>query len=395
MSLKYLGIVLMFFAMLSFGSLAAGNVALGLAALCFLVCAFRHRELFQIPDRMYYGAMAVLSGAMFLSALASGDIAKGLLVWSDDWLWRALPFFMLTILIRDAAVVKKIFIASLIGLTIDALCVIGQWLSGELRPAGFVGHPMTFAGFSCLYLPILLIAFLDKRVVGRWHWAAGALFVVGAAALLLNATRGAWLALAVVLPLVLACCFFRARKLTVLALCFFLVTGAGISQWDSFTARTATITDAQYQSNSERLLMWQSAFHMFQDHPVLGVGLGQYKSNYQEKYILPEAKEREIGHAHNNFIQMAAENGVVGLAGFLVLISGFIGVSLWRFRKEKNPYALMMAMSTLALILQGLTEYNFGNSAVMKCFWLAEGCLLVLSQTWKDPDAPEFSGDGK
>ncbi len=141
--------------------------------------------------------------------------------------------------------------------------------------------------------------------------------------------------------------------------------------------------------------MWQSAFHMFQDHPVLGVGLGQYKSNYQEKYILPEAKEREIGHAHNNFIQMAAENGAVGLAGFLVLISGFIGVSLWRFRKEKNPYTLMMAMSTLALILQGLTEYNFGNSAVMKCFWLAEGCLLVLSQTWKDPDAPEFLGDGK
>ncbi len=395
MSLKYLRIVLMLFAMVSFVSLAAGNVALGLAALCFLVCAFRHRELFQIPDRMYYACIAVFMAAMLVSALGSGDIGRGLGVWSDFWFWRALPFFMVTFLVTDGTVAKRILFAAAVGLMLDALCVIGQRFSGELRPAGFFGHPMTFAGFSCLYLPILLIAFLDKRVVGRWHWAAGALFVVGAAALLLNATRGAWLALAVVLPLVLACCFFRARKLTVLALCFFLVTGAGISQWDSFTARTATITDAKYQSNSERLLMWQSAFHMFQDHPVLGVGLGQYKSNYQEKYILPEAKEREIGHAHNNFIQMAAENGAVGLAGFLVLISGFIGVSLWRFRKEKNPYALMMVMSTLALILQGLTEYNFGNSAVMKCFWLAEGCLLVLSQTWKDPDAPGFLGDGK
>ncbi len=395
MSLKYLGIVLMLFAMLSFVSLAAGNVALGLAAFCFLVCAFRHRELFQIPDRMYYGAMAVLSGAMFLSALASGDIAKGLLVWSDDWLWRALPFFMLTILIRDAAVVKKIFIASLIGLTIDALCVIGQWLFGELRPAGFVGHPMTFAGYACVYLPILLVFFFEKRDALRWQVGIGALWMLIAAALLMNATRGGWLAVTAVTLLLLAYYFFRYRKLAVLVLCLFTVAGVGLAHYEPFLQRFLTITDAQYQSNSERCLMWQSAFHMFQDHPVLGVGLGQYKSNYQEKYILPEAKERENGHAHNNFIQMAAENGAAGLAGFLALISGFIGVSLWRFRKEKNPYALMMAMSTLALILQGLTEYNFGNSAVMKCFWLAEGCLLVLSQTWKDPDAPEFLGDGK
>ena len=139
--------------------------------------------------------------------------------------------------------------------------------------------------------------------------------------------------------------------------------------------------------------MWQSAGRMFLDHPLLGVGLGQYKDNYQKKYILPEAKEREIEHAHNNFVQMAAENGAVGLAGFLALISGFIGVSLWRFRKEKNPYALMMAASTLALVLQGLTEYNFGNSAVMKCFWLTEGCLLVLSRTWKDTQ--DLTGNGK
>ncbi len=270
---------------------------------------------------------------------------------------------------------------------------MGQGLSGDLRPAGFFGHPMTFAGFSCLYLPILLVAFLDKRVSGRWQWAAGVLFAFGLVALALNGTRGAWLAVAVVIVSLLGYYFFHCRKAAVLALCCLLVAGVGFSQCDRFASRAETITDSKYQSNSERLLMWQSAFHMFRDHPVLGVGLGQYKDNYQKKYILPEAKEREIEHAHNNFIQMAAENGAVGLAGFLALISGFIGVSLWRFWKWKNPYALMMAASTLALVLQGLTEYNFGNSAVMKCFWLTEGCLWVLSRT-RD-GAQDLSGNGK
>ena len=43
----------------------------------------------------------------------------------------------------------------------------------------------------------------------------------------------------------------------------------------------------------------------------------------------------------------------------------------------------MMCVSSLALVLQGMTEYNFGNSAVMKSFWLVQGCLLVLSTNWK------------
>ena len=59
------------------------------------------------------------------------------------------------------------------------------------------------------------------------------------------------------------------------------------------------------------------------------------------------------------------ENGLIGFAGFMTLISCFIGYSFKRFWQEGNPYALMMCASALALVLQGLTEYNFGNGAVM------------------------------
>ena len=168
-----------------------------------------------------------------------------------------------------------------------------------------------------------------------------------------------------------------------LCLALFILAGAGLSQYKPFTDRLATITNTKYQSNTERLLIWNSAYTMFKDHPVLGVGLGQYKDNYQKKYISPKAKEPYLSHAHNNFLQMLAENGVVGFVGFLTLITCFIGYSFKRFWQERNPYALMMSMSTLALVLQGFTEYNFGNSAVMKSFWLVQGCLLVMSTNGK------------
>lgn len=140
--------------------------------------------------------------------------------------------------------------------------------------------------------------------------------------------------------------------------------------------RVQSITSTKYQSNTERILIWQSNYHMFQDHPVLGVGLGQYKDSYQKTYI-------SLGHAHNNFMQMLAENSFVGFLGFTLMISYFICHSLRRFWQTKSPYAFMISMYTLALVLQGLTEYNFGNSAVMKAFWLVLGCLLVLDYNYK------------
>ena len=46
----------------------------------------------------------------------------------------------------------------------------------------------------------------------------------------------------------------------------------------------------------------------------------------------------------------------------------------------------MLFTFTLSLSLQGLTENNFGNSAVMKAFWLLLGCLLVLDYNYNKKD---------
>lgn len=385
---KYCYISMVAFAMLSFVSLAVGNVLLAIATLCFLIYTFKNRAAMHVPDKKYYLAIGIFIGTMLISAFLSGDIKQGLKVWSNAWFWRLMPFFIITLAVREAERVKKVLIFSFAGIAIGGLCVVYQGLGGDARAAGFFGNPMTFAGYLCIYLPLLFVLLFEKSVSVRGRWFTGGLAILLSAALLFNATRGAWLAVVCTISLLLLYYLTQRKKLAAVILCCLLAVGAGLTQYPPVVQRAQSITDTKNQSNHERLLIWHSAYEMFKDHPVMGVGLGQYKDNYQKKYISPEAKEPFLSHAHNNFMQMLAENGLIGFAGFMTLISCFIGYSFKRFWQEGNPYALMMCASALALVLQGLTEYNFGNGAVMKSFWLVQGCLLVLSQNWKK-ESPE------
>lgn len=71
--------------------------------------------------------------------------------------------------------------------------------------------------------------------------------------------------------------------------------------------------------------------------------------------------------------------GAVGLFAFL-LCFGYVFVYSWRdWKKNRNPYALMIFVGTLALMIQGLTERNVGNSVVMNLYWLFLGICLALT----------------
>lgn len=123
---------------------------------------------------------------------------------------------------------------------------------------------------------------------------------------------------------------------------------------------------------------------MFLDHPLTGVGLGNYKTQYQEKYISPEAQEIKQEHAHSNFFQMLGENGLVGLVGYLTFFLFILFKSLFEAWRGREFYSAIIFSITLAIFLQGLTEFNFGNSAVIRCYWVLLAILLVLKKAQKE-----------
>lgn len=382
MGKENLSYAMMLFALASFVSIAVGNILLGIAVLIYLLYAYKNGILITDGVRKYYHIIGFFILTMLVSAIGSGSLGKGLKTWADLWIWRLMPFVILTTAIKDYAKAKRILCAALVGVLIGVLCVDYQGLQGDYRAAGFFGNPMTFGGYLCIYLPVLLVLFFEENILQKYRWLAGVGFIFSFIALIFNGTRGAWVALVPVFILLIGYYAFTNKKY--LALCLVAIIGAGavLSTNQVFVEKVKSITSTTNRSNTERLLIWQSAYNMFKDHPVLGVGLGQYKDNYQQKYILPQATEKYLGHAHNNFLQMLAENGIVGFIGFVVMLAYIIGKNLMDFIKKRCPYSLIAASSTIALVLQGLTEYNFGNSAVMKSYWLMLGCVLVMKE-WK------------
>ena len=381
MLLNYLTYVMMAFAMLSFISIALGNVLLGLATALFLVYVYKNGIKIEEEHKGYYYAYGFFVFTLLLSALFSGDIKKGLAEWANLCIWRAMPFFIITLAIKDAARVKKILAASLVGITIGFLCIGYQAYHGSFRAAGFYGHPMTFGGFLCIYMPLITVWFFESlKLKNKQTIISAVILALGLMAWLFNATRGAWVALAPVLLFIVG--YYSLNNKKVMALCLVMLCAGGFYLVNNprFVQRTATIVSKVDSSNNARLIFWNEAYRIFKEHPVLGVGLGQAKAEYKKSGKLTKF----FTHAHSNLFQMLSENGLVGFIGFIVFMGYYALENFKLFLSEKCPLSLALAASSTALFLQGVTEYNFGNSAVMKAFWLVVGSLMILRVRCRD-----------
>lgn len=373
-----------------FVSIAIGNVVLGLVTACwlgFVVLKWRQERCLSfsllVPCpifRDYLCVYAVWAAALLLSGLFCGYPLDGFKVWADWCVWRFMPFVILATVPLDDRWSKKTLFVILICMALVSLVMVCQGIITGQRVGGWNGTEMTAAGELCVLLPAMLIAYYDDKVFGRWTRYFGLAFLIGLGGLIVNNTRGAWMGVGVALIIVLYFYALRSkRQLVILGVVLCLLGGVFVTQSNLLNRWNL---DPNAHSNISRVRMWTAAYNMWKDHPVLGVGLSQYKINYKDKYILKTAPPEEKGfsHAHSNIMQMLAENGTVGLVAFLFCF-GYILIRSWRdWKKFKDPYALMIFTGTLALMIQGLTERNIGNSVVMKLYWLFLGICLRLEK---------------
>lgn len=112
-----------------------------------------------------------------------------------------------------------------------------------------------------------------------------------------------------------------------------------------------------------RVFIWSNTIDMIYDHPVTGVGYGAFHSTYQtyqatyfrenndlNKYFYL-ADDNEV--AYNEFLQIWAETGIIGLALFVVFI-----VSLFRCNISKHPIILPTISSLVILLVNSLFSYT-------------------------------------
>jgi len=146
------------------------------------------------------------------------------------------------------------------------------------------------------------------------------------------------------------------RWLILLFLVFFLIA-ALYSTKNPLNKSTLTLPqvavstfDRQNYNLNTRLLHWRANLEMIKDQPIFGLGIGTFKMNYLEyqarvldknhHYIKYSGKASE---AHNEYLQMWAEVGVIGLGVFLAIIF-ILYFQFWKyFRQEKEIQKVIVA----------------------------------------------------
>lgn len=181
------------------------------------------------------------------------------------------------------------------------------------------------------------VRFLSLRLTLTLVLAFGSIAVVSAAALLMSWSRGAWLGFVAGL---LAMLFFYPKKrrqgagllaaaavvgsfLLLVGIQANLIPATVVDRFTDFgqglqldDVRGVDISDTNY-SVVERVAHWQAALSMARDNLWLGVGLGNYADDYS-KYALLNWPD-PLGHAHNYYLNLLAEVGVIGLAAYSFL----------------------------------------------------------------------------
>lgn len=209
--------------------------------------------------------------------------------------------------------------------------------------------PNILAGYLAMVAPLALIR--------RRTWAL-ALFIF--IALLLTKSLGALLSLFLALMIYF---YFRNgfKKSGVAFIAGLLIIIAGVYLARSNLAKQHT---QPLFSIMMRWNYWQDASRIIAKHPLAGVGLGNFNLNYSR-------------YAHNSYIQLWAETGILGIISFLWLAITAIKLGLRNIKDSpyKNELACLMSANAVFLI-HNCVDFAFFLPEISLIWWAILGMLL-------------------
>lgn len=403
-----------------FGSL--GNVDLGPASVgpqevllagilvAWVVRQLARRSLILRWPALAGAALLLLATMMaaFLPASSLTMAAKELLKWLE-----LVAAMILVVNMVDGLDVSLLVVGLLVAGAAEGLWGLYQFftrtgpegflLMGRfMRAAGTFQQPNPYGGYLGLTLPLalglLLTAWPGKRETANrnplralWLLAAvsGGLMFGG---LIASWSRGAWLgAMAGLATVVIArggnwlrATLYVALVGTLLCLLVFgrLPIPSALEQrfvdyaaeFTTLDVRNVEVTDSNF-AILERTAHWQAALEMFAHHPWTGVGLGNYAVVY-EHYALPRWQDA-LGHAHNYYLNIAAEAGLPGLLAYLVWIGAGFWVA-WRAVRVSRGFQQGIALGALGMWVH-LSVHNIFDNLYVHAMGIQVGLLLGLA----------------
>ena len=302
---------------------------------------------------------------------------------------RHVRALVLTWLAASAAV-AALALPSLVAFLVAPDSLLGRWAIndfGTLPPGDYPRLRVTFgfAAMLCNYMSVSLMLLLVAR---RVAWVAPGLFLALLAGYLIVAAFTITPGLGGLI--LVAGIWFWAVERGRLRSVGRLALGAGLAAALAFLA-AATVTPFLHSTApflieipgtgaqlapSVRLMAWIEAARTFAAHPLVGQGIGI--APVDVRIVLPSGQLAGVDDAHNSFLNIAAQCGLVGLAALLALVGW---AASWlrplRLDGEANALRVGLALAFLgAFAWQGLV----GAFEDARHLWLLFGLIVAVDR---------------
>ncbi len=199
-----------------------------------------------------------------------------------------------------------------------------------------------------------------------------ALFLLLFLCLILTISRGAWFAL-------IASTLFMSIWIRALGIIFLLFGIVIIIAHQFFfpylKERLQNLFVFFDPSSIDRKMIWQAAWKMCMANPLVGLGLGTFMFNF-EKFVV-KGYPYSIPYAHNCYLQMAAETGIIGLASFLSILILFFYYGIKTINTRQRSLSWYILLASLAAVLSYCVQMGvdtfFYSLDLGTLFWLLLG----------------------
>jgi O-antigen ligase len=320
---------------------------------------------------------------------------------NNDWVILCVPFIASIYLPEKWK--KNVLIALIISATISGLYGIIQFfdgveyirnkplapLGGFFRSSGGYSSWFAFAGNQLFVFAFVItfVLFSEKKL------RLFKFFLVAAIVILLSIigsqTRSAWLGLIFV---ILLGTFLRSKKYFIYAIGVLLLSSVIVFLiFPDIQARFSSIFSAA--QNKGRLNIWHTSWIIFKENWLVGIGHGNFDFNF-EKYKVPGFYDAG-GHAHNDYLNVAVLNGIIGLISWSSMWIAFFYYSVRAYRlPERTNFekiTLLAGVSGIGGILVAAVFQCYYTDLENNIFWwfVASMALQIIVQSPNKKQNPD------
>ena len=275
-----------------------------------------------------------------------------------------------------------------------------------------IGQKNWTSNYLALIFPIMFSYFLLEKSKRKKIFYSVALSIVYAT-LMICQSRGIWIsvsltsifAIYIIFKFKIIKIFKENQKWLIILLLIFMVITIIYSTDNPLNKSAITVTeramstfDEKDPSINTRLLIWGTTFDMIKDRPILGSGIGTFKINYlnyQAEFLQDNPDYIKYwGHAreaHNEYLQMGAELGIIGLGIFLSILFIFHNIIIKYLIKENNNEKKIIVFGLLlgiiCFLIHSLFTFPLHVTALGSAFFIILGLTIVYI---KDFNFSEF-----